>query len=167
LPDVVTDKDLTLWLGSRKVVVRSVEGHTGGDLVVFVPDADVLFTGDLLWRKIAPNLVDGSVKEWIATVSEFERMPAADNVIFVPGHGDVARAADVHEFRSYLVDLERLVRRARANGLSDGALPREVLPKLRALHPGWTINDRSGALEVRYMDEELAGTKRRPVPPDE
>ena len=30
LPDIVTDKDLTVWLCSRKVVVRTVLGHTGG-----------------------------------------------------------------------------------------------------------------------------------------
>src|SRR6185312_17071409 len=66
LPDVVTDKDLIVWLGSRKVVVRSVLGHTGGDLTIFIPDAQVLFTGDMQWRKIPPNLIDGSVKEWSA-----------------------------------------------------------------------------------------------------
>ena len=63
LPDVVTDKDLVVWLGARKVTVRTVLGHTGGELVVSVPDAHVLFTGDMLWRRIAPNLIDGSVKE--------------------------------------------------------------------------------------------------------
>ena len=67
LPDLTTDKDLTVWLGSRKVVVRTALGHTGGDLTIFVPDAKVLFCGDLLWRKVAPNLIDGSVKEWTAT----------------------------------------------------------------------------------------------------
>ena len=37
LPDVTTDEDLAVWLGSRKVVVRAVLGHTGGDLIVAVP----------------------------------------------------------------------------------------------------------------------------------
>jgi hypothetical protein len=35
---------------------------------------------------------------------------------------------------------------------------------LKALHSDWTISDRAAAAEVRYIDEELAGTKRRPVP---
>jgi hypothetical protein len=35
---------------------------------------------------------------------------------------------------------------------------------MRALHPDWTISDRAIAAEVKYMDAELAGTKRRPVP---
>lgn len=164
LPDLVTDKDLTVWLGSRKVVVRTVLGHTGGDLAIFVPDAKVLFTGDMLWRKVPPNLIDGSVKEWTATDADFERMPDAAHVAFVPGHGDVANLRDLEDFRSYLLDLKRLVDEGRRAGLKDAALVQEVTPKLRALHPDWTISDRAAAFEVRYMDEELAGTKRRPVP---
>lgn len=164
LPDLVTDKDLTVWLGSRKVVVRTVLGHTGGDLAVFVPDAKVLFTGDLLWRKVPPNLIDGSVKEWTATDADFEHMPDAAHVTFVPGHGDVASLKDVEDFRAYLLDLQRLVGEGRRAGLKDAALAQEVTPKLRTLHPDWTISDRAAAFEVRYMDEELAGTKRRPVP---
>ena len=164
LPDLVTDKDLTVWLGSRKVVVRTALGHTGGDLTIFVPDAKVLFTGDLLWRKVPPNLIDGSIKEWVATDADFVAMPDAAHMTYVPGHGDVADAQDVQDFRQFLLDLRRLVAAGRKAGLKGDALGAEVKPKLQALHPDWTISDRAAAFEVRYMDEELAGTKKRPVP---
>ena len=164
LPDVTTDKDLTIWLGSRKVVVKTVIGHTGGDLTVFAPDAKVLFTGDMLWRKIPPNLIDGSVREWLASDAEFLAMPDASHMTFVPGHGDVAEAKDVAGFRAYLIDLRRLVTEERKAGLKDDALVQSVAPKLRAAHPDWTISDRAIAAEVKYMEQELAGTKKRPVP---
>ena len=164
LPDLTTDKDLTVWLGARKVVVQTVLGHTGGDLAIAVPDAKVLFTGDMLWRKIAPNLIDGSVKEWMATDAALAAMPDAAHTTYVPGHGDVADQSDVKDFIVYLRDLRRLVSDGRKSGLRDEALAQSVAPKLKALHPGWTISDRAAAAEVRYMDEELAGTKRRPVP---
>jgi cyclase len=164
LPDLTTDKDLSIWLGSRKVVVRTVLGHTGGDLTVLVPDAKVLFTGDLLWRKVPPNLIDGSVKEWTATDADFIAMPDAAHVTYVPGHGDVADLIDVRDFRQYLIDLKALVTQARKAGLTGDALTQSVAPKLKALHPDWTISDRAAAAEVRYMDQELAGTKKRPIP---
>jgi glyoxylase-like metal-dependent hydrolase (beta-lactamase superfamily II) len=164
LPDLVTDQDLTIWLGSRRVVVRTVLGHTGGDLVIAVPDAKVLFCGDMLWRKIPPNLIDGSVREWSATDAGFLRMPDAAHTVFVPGHGDVAGVGDVEDFRAYLADLEALVRDARKRGLKDDAEVQAVAPQLKGRHPDWTISDRAIAAEVRYMDEELAGTKKRPVP---
>jgi glyoxylase-like metal-dependent hydrolase (beta-lactamase superfamily II) len=164
LPDVTTDADLTVWLGGRKVVVETVLGHTGGDLSVAVPDAKVLFTGDLLWRKIAPNLIDGSVKEWTATDARFAAMPNAAHTLFVPGHGDVADVKDVREFRGYLLDLRKLVAEGRKVGLEGDALAAAVMPKLRTLYPDWAISDRAAAAEVRYMADELAGTKRRPAP---
>jgi glyoxylase-like metal-dependent hydrolase (beta-lactamase superfamily II) len=164
LPDITTGKGLAVWLGSRKVVVRTVLGHTGGDLSVYVPDAKVLFTGDLLWRKIPPNLIDGSVAEWQATDAQFAAMPDAAHVTYVPGHGDVADLADVKDFRQYLLDLRRLVAARRKARISGDALAQQVEPRLKALHPDWTISDRAAAAEVRYMDEELAGTKRRPAP---
>ena len=164
LPDVTTDKDLVVWLGARKIVVRTVLGHTGGDLTIAVPDAKVLFTGDMLWRKVPPNLIDGSVKEWAATDAEFMRLPNAAETRYVPGHGDVADVKDVAEFRAYLLSLKRLVGEGRKAGLKDDALVQSVAPKLRALHADWTISDRAIAAEVRYMDQELAGTKKRPVP---
>jgi len=167
LPDVTTDKDLTVWLGSRRVNVQTVLGHTGGDLVVSVPDAKVLFAGDMLWRKVPPNLIDGSVKEWAATDAYFLVMADAayeKPITFVPGHGDVANARDLADFRTYLIDLRRLVGAGRKAGRKDDALVQYVAPKLRALHPDWTISDRAIAAEVKYMDQELAGTKQRPVP---
>jgi glyoxylase-like metal-dependent hydrolase (beta-lactamase superfamily II) len=164
LPDLVTDKDLIVWLGSRKIVVRTVLGHTGGDLTISIPDAKVLFTGDMLWRKVPPNLIDGSVAEWTATDADFEQTPDAAHMTFIPGHGDVANLRDVEDFRSYLIDLRRLVAEARKAGLGGDALAQAVTPKLRTLHRDWTISDRAAAAEVRYMADELAGTKRRPVP---
>jgi len=83
---------------------------------------------------------------------------------YVPGHGDVADRADVEEFRGYLVDLKALVNQARKAGVKGDALVASVAPTLKANHPGWTISDRAAAAEIRYMDEELAGTKKRPVP---
>ena len=164
LPDLVTDKDLIVWLGARKVVVQTVLGHTGGDLTIYVPDANVLFTGDMLWRKVPPNLIDGSVKEWLATDAAFERLPDAGQTTYVPGHGDVADVKDVRDFRSYLLDLEKLVAEGRKARLKDDALVQYVEPKLKARHADWTISDRAAAAEVRYMDQELAGTKKRPAP---
>jgi len=167
LPDLVTDKDLTVWLGSRKIVVRTVLGHTGGDLTIFVPDARVLFCGDLLWRKVAPNLIDGSVKEWAATDGDFMRMPDAARTAYVPGHGDVADVRYISEFRVYLFNLRQFVREGRKAGLKDDALVQYVKPKMALLYSDWAISDRAIAAEVRYMDQELAGTKRRPIPQPE
>jgi cyclase len=164
LPDLVTDKDLTIWLGARRVDVRTVHGHTGGDLVISVPDAHVLFCGDLLWRKVPPNIIDGTVSQWIATVNGFQALPGASQMTFVPGHGDVATLADVADFSAYLTDLTTITAAQRHAGLTGADLVKAVVPQLKARHPDWPGIDRPASREVPYMDAELAGTKRVPIP---
>src|SRR5579863_5594648 len=63
-PDAVYETGITLFLGSRRIDVRVFPGHTGGDSVVFIPDADVVFTGDLFWRNTLPNLIDATTSAW-------------------------------------------------------------------------------------------------------
>lgn len=163
LPDLGTDTPITIWLGARRVDIRPVEGHTGGDLVVGVPDAKVLFCGDMLWR-IPPNIVDGTVSKWIATERSFEQLPDASSMIFVPGHGDVATVKDVAIFRGYLMDLVSLTAAGRNRGLKGDALTADVVPKLQASHSDYPTPTRVLSSEVTSIEQELDGTKRVPQP---
>ncbi len=160
----MTDKDLTIWLGTRRVEVRTVLGHTGGDLAIAVPDAKVLFCGDILWRRVSPNIIDGTVSQWIATAAAFQQLPDASTTTFVPGHGDLATVADVADFKAYLADLSSLTANERRAGLQGEALVAAVLPLLKARDGDWEGFDRVAPREIRFMDAELAGTKRVPVP---
>jgi len=163
LPDLVTESPITIWLGARRIDIRPVEGHTGGDLVVSVPDAKVLFCGDMLWR-MPPNTVDGNTEKWIATVRGFEQLPDAASVTFVPGHGDVATVKDVAIFRGYMTDLVSLTAAGRKRGLKGDALVADVVPKLQASHTDYPTPTRVVSREVTYMEQELDGTKRVPQP---
>ncbi|WP_295635874.1 MBL fold metallo-hydrolase [Novosphingobium sp.] len=164
LPDLTTDKDLTVWLGQRKVVVRTVHGHTGGDLVVSVPDADVVFCGDIVWRHVSPNIIDGTVATWIQTVRGLGSGPQAAQTTFVPGHGGIATAKDLADFADYLDDLRAIVRSAHAKGLSGDALVQAAMPELTRKHGDWTAFAHFAPLELRFMADELAGRKRTPQP---
>jgi glyoxylase-like metal-dependent hydrolase (beta-lactamase superfamily II) len=166
-PDVTTTGALTLWLGSRRVEVVAYPGHTGGDLVVEVPDAKVVFCGDLFWRRTSPNIIDGTLSAWIATDSAFGRFADAAQIRFVPGHGEVGDARDVADFQAYLADLASLTRAARARRLSGDALVAAVEPAMKARWGGWAGFDYFAPKEIGFMDAELAGTKRTPRPAPE
>jgi glyoxylase-like metal-dependent hydrolase (beta-lactamase superfamily II) len=95
-PSVLYIDGVNLYLGEREIQVRFFPGHTGGDSVVFVPDAGVALAGDLLWRNTVPNIVDGTIPAWIATLDTLAKTNA--QYTFIPGHGDVANARDVIAF---------------------------------------------------------------------
>ena len=163
-PDITLDRALTVWLGARRVDVRAWPGHTGGDLVVSIPDAKVVFCGDLLWRHTSPNVIDGTVSRWIATDAAFQTLPGAADTTFVPGHGDLAKLGDVAAFEAYLADLSSLTAQARAAGLSGPALTAQVLPQMKARYGDWASFDYFAPKEIGFMEAELTGTKVIPVP---
>ncbi len=144
-----------LYLGKREVILSTLAGHTGGDVFAYVPDANVVFTGDLGWSKTLPNLVDATVNDWIPTLDKIlSQYPTAK---FIPGHGNVAEAAEIKDFRDYLDDLRTRVKQGIADGLTvDQAKQQSKLPekyKAFAFQNFATPN-------VEDMYKELKGTKQ-------
>jgi glyoxylase-like metal-dependent hydrolase (beta-lactamase superfamily II) len=157
-PTNIYDNSVDWNLGSRNVQLRNMPGHTGADTVVIVPDAHVVFAGDLVWRNIAPNLIDASIAPWIATLNTL--LSTYPDYTFIPGHGDVATAADVAAFRDYLVALRDRVANGQKQGLSGDALVGSVLPALTSTYSTW---DLAGARDnILQTDADLRGTKRVP-----
>jgi cyclase len=144
-----------LYLGKREVVLFTLPGHTGGDVLAYVPDANVVFTGDMAWRKTLPNLVDATVNDWIPSLDKLlNDYPTAR---FVPGHGEVASAEDVREFRNYLDDLRVRVKQAISDGLTlDQAKERLKLPEK---YKGFAFQN-FATPNVEDMYKELTGTKK-------
>ncbi len=162
LPDVVYSDAVDLYLGDRTVQVRYMLGHTGGDSVVFIPDANVVFTGDLFWNTRLPNLIDASTKVWIDTLEKLANEHASAK--FVSGHGDVGTVEDVRAFREYLIFLRQTIAQAQKDGKSGQALEDAVLPQLQAKYGTWGFF----AFAKRNIEQtaaELRGTKKIPVPP--
>ncbi len=135
LPDMVYSNAVDIYLGARVVQVRYMLGHTGGDSVVLAPDANVVFGGDLIWQKHLPNLIDASTQPWIQTLDKLlQEHPSAT---FVSGHGDVATAADVRDFRDYLSTLRADVAKAQNDGNSGKDLVDAVSAELTEKYGQW------------------------------
>jgi len=162
LPSLTYKDDITIWLGDRKIIVRTLEGHTGGDSTVVIPDAKVVFTGDLFWNHTLPNLIDADTREQIA--SNDTLLHDYPDATFVPGHGDIGKAAGVHAFRDYLAALRKAVAGARHSGKSGDVLVNAVLPNLREKYGDWGWFGHFARRNIEQTAAELDGTKHVPVP---
>ena len=123
-PDRTFETDAVVeWdAGGRRVELRYLgRGHTDNDIVVVIPDADVLLAGDLLENDATPYFGDGYPLEWPATV---ERMVDLATGAVVPGHGSVGDRGFVvrqmTEFRA-IAELATMVHEGRI-GLDDAVL---------------------------------------------
>ncbi|MGW5578805.1 MBL fold metallo-hydrolase [Micromonospora chokoriensis] len=104
-PTHAVQTETTLDLGGRRVLLRHPgRGHTEADLVVHVPDADVLVAGDLVEQSGPPAFEDSYPLRWPDAVADLLRLTTARTVV-VPGHGD---PVDVDFVRAQHAELARL-----------------------------------------------------------
>jgi glyoxylase-like metal-dependent hydrolase (beta-lactamase superfamily II) len=114
-PDQVFETEVTLDIGGLRVVLRYLgRGHTDNDIVVQLPDAGVVFVGDLLEESGPPYFGDGFPLDWPGTV---ERLAELEPTTIVPGHGSVGDRAFVTSQLEDLRAIANLGRRVDAGEL--------------------------------------------------
>jgi glyoxylase-like metal-dependent hydrolase (beta-lactamase superfamily II) len=85
-PTLTFETDMTIYLGKREVRLMSLgAGHTSGDIVAWVPDAEVMLSGDLIEYHSACYCGDAYLREWPATLNEIR---AFNPKAIAPGRGD-------------------------------------------------------------------------------
>jgi glyoxylase-like metal-dependent hydrolase (beta-lactamase superfamily II) len=106
-PNITLETELTLFQlagrGSREIrLLHLGRAHTGGDVVIFLPQERVIFTGDMMLPGLS-YMGDGHVDEWPATL---EALKALEFDILLPGHGGPMMNKDpITNFQDYLTDL--------------------------------------------------------------
>ncbi len=114
-PSVTVGERMTLFRGDREIRLLYLgRGHTGGDLVVYLPKERVLCSGDLLVNQVA-NLVDGYVNEWPAALDKLREL---DFVDVIPGHGEPFKGKErIDWFQAYLRDIWQQASKLHADGI--------------------------------------------------
>ena len=130
-PDRLVRERATLLVGGRRVELRYLgPGHTDNDLVVLVPDAGVVFAGDLVEEGAPPSYGDAFPLDWPGTVGRLLEVAPA---VVVPGHGDVVDHAFVRRQAEDLAAMAELCRQVGGGELApEAALRRAPFPEREA-----------------------------------
>jgi glyoxylase-like metal-dependent hydrolase (beta-lactamase superfamily II) len=100
-------------LGGRVVKLVSRVGHTPSDVTIEVDDPQVVFCGDLVWNGMFPNYRDAIPSRKAASV---RALLSAGDVPYVPGHGGMAKKADLERYLTLLDDVGEKAKAAIAAG---------------------------------------------------
>jgi len=104
-PDETFEGELTLSVNGTDVHLIEVgPAHTRGDILIHVPAAGVVFTGDILFVGGHPIIWEGPIRNWVAAL---DRILAMDVQTVVPGHGPVVGPEGVADEHEYLLWLQR------------------------------------------------------------
>ncbi len=92
-PSTTFNDRMTVYLGKRRIDIMQLgRAHTAGDAVIYVPDANVMFTGDIVEYKSACYCGDGHFHDWPGTL---DRIGNFNLDAIAPGRGDALMGVDM------------------------------------------------------------------------
>lgn len=156
-PTLVFQKQLTLWLGKLEVRLMQIgRGHTKGDTVVWLPQDQVLFSGDLVEFDATPYAGDAYFADWPAAL---DAIAALKLRALVPGRGAALKtpaevAKGLEGTRSFVSELYRYVQQGAQEGKSLRDIYAETYARLKPTYGHWAIFDHCLPFDVsRAYDE--------------
>jgi glyoxylase-like metal-dependent hydrolase (beta-lactamase superfamily II) len=124
VPTVVFDTTATLYLEDATVELTHHRGHTRNNVLAYLPEDKVLFTGDIVCEAGLPSFQDSRLVDWFDALDFVETY---DFEILVPGHGQVTDRAGVESYRQ----MGRAVISDVADRISQGQLEEQIVAELR------------------------------------
>ena len=123
-PTRVFSGRLDLTVGGRDVALIDVgPAHTKGDLLVHVPDARTVFTGDILFVYGTPIVWSGPVDNWVRACDLIVELDAD---VIVPGHGPVTDERGPAMVRDYLTFVQQEATERRNAGMTAAEAARDI-----------------------------------------
>lgn len=116
LPEIMFTHSLTLHKGEMTVTVQRIAGGAPGSAWVYLPEQDVLFTGDTLVVENHPFLASTpDTKAWLETLKMLRQPRFADTTI-VPGRGPICDQSATRPLSEYITLARRRVRSLQRDG---------------------------------------------------
>jgi glyoxylase-like metal-dependent hydrolase (beta-lactamase superfamily II) len=159
-PNVTFRGEMRLWLGKKEVrLLQLGRGHTKGDTVAWLPESEVLFTGDLVEFGATPYTGDAYLHDWASTLSSLAALkPRA----LVPGRGDALTGYDrcllaIEQTREFVSELLSSVRAGRQQGLPLKDIYRRTCDQLQPRFGAFAIFDHCMPFDVSRAYDEAGG----------
>jgi cyclase len=108
LPAITVNDRMTLHCGDVTLELSHHRGHTPNNLMVHVPERNILISGDLVCEAGLPAFVDACLFDWFEAVKRIMEMGVRH---VVPGHGEVCTPAEVGVFYDRMEELVGKVKR--------------------------------------------------------
>ena len=164
-PDITFDDRYELQLGDvRMELLWTPGGETADSMVVWLPDHEVCFTGNLFSALFGhfPNLVTirgDRYREALRFIDSLERVLALEPALLLPGHGGpVVGKETIHEELTRLRDAVRYVHDETVKGMNHGKDVHTLMREIR-LSPELEVGEGYGKVSwsVRAIWESYAG----------
>jgi len=137
MPTRTFESRLSLTVGDKAInLIDLGPAHTSSDIIAWLPQDRVVFTGDLLFNEGHPIMWDGPIENWIAAC---DTILALNPEIVVPGHGPITDTSAVANLKAYFEYVQNEARKRFDAGLGWKEAARDInMTEYR----GWTDPER-------------------------
>ena len=123
-PFITFQERLDLFVDDMKLELHYMgPAHTTNDVVVWLPDRRLLFTGDLVFNGGTPFVAMGSIA---GSLVALKRLRTFDAEIVVPGHGSVCGPQVMDDIEAYLRFIQDTAKSAFESGMTPLQAARET-----------------------------------------
>jgi len=114
VPDMILQEGMALYgdKGSARLISFTM-AHSPEDMILYLPEQKLCFTGDLLFNKMHPWIGTGLPKNYIKALEYLLELEAET---YIPGHGDLSTKEDIKLQVQYINELLALADKARQDG---------------------------------------------------
>lgn len=155
-PAAMAGNSQTVDLGGIAVRVLFLgRAHTGGDLMVELPNERILFMSEAFLNRVFPAMRSAYPTEWVSVI---DRALARDVDRYVPGHGFIEEPKASREELVAFRDALRAVI-AEATRLHRSGTPADTAAAQANWGPyaDWFLRDQQAPIAVRRVYDELEG----------
>jgi cyclase len=132
MPDITFKDRLVLHKGGREIHVIHGGGHSSATCLVYLPEDNVVFSGDLVFSRQHPTMDFAETKQWLSALNQLRKMPA-DRI--VPGHGSICDKEATYPLSDYIRDIRAMVRKNFQAGRSKSETSSTVIPEFFEFFP--------------------------------
>lgn len=158
VPSESIDRDTEITLGNRRLALKHFgPGHTDNDMIVHVPELNLIHTGDLLFMGRHPVMdVRGGATSagWLESLAKLIPM-CNEKTVVIPGHGEITDVSGLKTQVRYFEAVRSIVKKAMDNGRTRDEVLALPIDGFKDYGPP---QGRNGVLQAVYDELKNEGT---------
>jgi cyclase len=132
MPDITYSEQLLLHRGERQIHVLYGGGHSCATSIVYLPQDELIFSGDLIFCSQHPTMNYAETKEWVAALNRFHKMPLKT---IVPGHGPICTKKAAQPLATYINAMRKRVQESFDGGKSKSETSAAMMAEFLDFYP--------------------------------
>lgn len=148
-PIVTFSERMTIDIGGQNVeLIHAQKSHTDGDIIVYLADKKILFSGDILFTNYHPFIGEGNILDWTKKLDDIKLM---DVETIIPGHGPISTKKDLDDMKDYILLFDQKAKELASN--SDDV--QSIVTSIKSMLPNraegeWLITPN---IQMKYLKQ--------------